>query len=329
MKILSLLSGILLFIVFNGFSQTGVGDYQSGFKTEGNTVSLTDQNAELRIEFCTPAMVRIRANWDKTFDPPEQWMVAKYDWPSVDIQTSDEGDHFLLSTDQLSIYINKAPFSIRIYTSDGQLLNSEVLNSGKGGMYKEDNSVMCLKKLMTGEHFFGFGERMDFLDRRGKMLKLNVGRGEGMPHIIGAYNILKANYCPVPFFMSTEGYGIFFHNAYPTTWDMGNTKNDSIFLYSGRRSNGLLLHLWPWISYHYGAIHRIDRTVAVVAGICSGAACRNVQRWNLGVRRINIRSICNRSGQKIPAERSSGRCPSPRFHLAHFWRYRRKRRYHF
>ncbi len=222
MKILCLLSGILLFIVFNGFSQTGVGDYQSGFKTEGNTVSLTDQNAELRIEFCTPSMVRIRASWDKTFDPPEQWMVAKYDWPRVDIKTSDEGDHFLLSTDQLSIHINKAPFSIRIYASDGQLLNSEVLNSGKGGMYKEDNSVMCLKKLMTGEHFFGFGERMDFLDRRGKKLKLNVGRGEGMPHIIGAYNILKANYCPVPFFMSTEGYGIFFHNAYPTTWDMGS-----------------------------------------------------------------------------------------------------------
>jgi alpha-glucosidase len=38
---------------------------------------------------------------------------------------------------------------------------------------------------------------------------------------VGAYNVLEANYSPIPFFMSTKGYGIFFHNSYPTTWDMG------------------------------------------------------------------------------------------------------------
>ena len=67
---------------------------------------------------------------------------------------------------------------------------------------------------------------MDFLDRRGKKVNLNVGRGEGLPHIVGAYNVLNANYSPVPFFMSTEGYGIFFHNAYASTWDMGHSNPD-------------------------------------------------------------------------------------------------------
>jgi alpha-glucosidase (family GH31 glycosyl hydrolase) len=81
--------------------------------------------------------------------------------------------------------------------------------------------------LTADEHFFGFGERMDFLDRRGKKLKLNVGRGKGLPHIVGAYNILEANYSPIPFFMSTNGYGIFFHNAYPTEWNMGNERKNA------------------------------------------------------------------------------------------------------
>src|SRR6185436_10879102 len=87
------------------------------------------------------------------------------------------------------------------------------------------DTVKCVKSMDPEEHFFGFGERMDFLDRRFKRLKLNVGRGRGMPHVAGAYNILEANYSPIPFFMSTNGYGIFFHNAFPTDWDMGSGNN--------------------------------------------------------------------------------------------------------
>ena len=93
-------------------------------------------------------------------------------------------------------------------------------------MSKYGSAVAVSKKLSADEHFFGFGERMDFMDRRSKKLNLNVGRGKGLPHAIGAYNILEANYCPVPFFMSTKGYGIFMHNSFATDWDMGATKND-------------------------------------------------------------------------------------------------------
>src|SRR5699024_10153808 len=76
--------------------------------------------------------------------------------------------------------------------------------------------------------FFGFGERMDFIDQRGKDVHLNVGRGIQRPHIIGAYNILEANYSPVPFFMSTKGYGIFLHNSFATRWDMGHSDAQTI-----------------------------------------------------------------------------------------------------
>ncbi|CAN5920831.1 glycoside hydrolase family 31 protein [soil metagenome] len=88
-------------------------------------------------------------------------------------------------------------------------------------MRQEGEAVQVGKQMAPDEHFFGFGERMDFLDQRNKKFRMNVGRGQGLPHHVGAYNVLEANYCPVPFFMSTRGYGIFFHTAYPTQWDMG------------------------------------------------------------------------------------------------------------
>lgn len=222
-KIVSTLFLITLFSPFSAFAQTGIGDYQSGFKREGNVFSFSNANADVKLEFCTPGMVRVRTSWDRQFEENEPWMVVKYSWPEINIQASEESSHFLLETEKLTVKIGKAPFSVEISTPDGKVLSSEEFSGGMGGGFQNGEAVLCRKQLMPEEHFFGFGERMDFLDQRGKTVKLNVGRGTGRPHIVGAYNILEANYCPVPFFMSTRGYGIFLHNAYATAWDMGAT----------------------------------------------------------------------------------------------------------
>lgn len=185
-----------------------------------NEFRFSTADKELRIEFCTPSMFRIRASWDKTFESPEHWMVVKYNWTPVDVKQTITKNEVSLQTTELTIKIAKPSLQLEVFDKNGKLLSSEKLAGG--GVGKKADTVHCTKQLAPGEHFFGFGERMDFLDRRGKRVKLNVGRGKGLPHIVGAYNILEANYSPVPFFMSTNGYGIFFHNAFPTTWDMGS-----------------------------------------------------------------------------------------------------------
>ena len=75
--------------------------------------------------------------------------------------------------------------------------------------------------LQPDEHFFGFGERMDFMDQRGRKIYLNVELGRGIKPAVGGKDILRANYCPVPFMMSTKGYGLFFHTPFATEWNMG------------------------------------------------------------------------------------------------------------
>jgi alpha-glucosidase len=227
---LRIAAALIIFIltVYNAAAQD-IGAYRSGFQKKGNEFSFVTSTGSMKIEFCTPAMFRVRTTWNKGFEENEPWMVVKYNWEKVAVSSSETKDHFLLSTEALKIKVFKSPLKLEVRDAKGKLLSSETL-----GGYKRGDTVGCVKAMAPDEHFFGFGERMDFLDRRSKKLRLNVGRGEGRPHIIGAYNVLEANYSPIPFFMSTNGYGIFFHNAFPTVWDMGSTdKNTYSFSASG------------------------------------------------------------------------------------------------
>lgn len=230
-----------------------IGDYKSGFNKTDNTISFLTTRGEVKLEFCTPEIFRIRTSWNGKFEANENLMVINYNWANVAVKVSDKKDHFLLATSKLVVKLYKAPFRIDVFDTKGKLLSSEV----NGAVVKANTQVGVSKKLQADEHFFGFGERMDFMDRRFKKVTLNVGRGKGLPHAIGAYNILEANYCPVPFFMSTKGYGIFLHNSFATEWDMGASKKDE---YSFKAADGELDYYFmygptfPAILDHYTSI---------------------------------------------------------------------------
>jgi alpha-glucosidase (family GH31 glycosyl hydrolase) len=202
------------------------GSYSGGIHRNGNLFRLPLGKGELRLEFCTPQVVRIRTSASGVFEPDEPLMVTRYQWPAVTVQQEEQPACFLFTTAQLKIKLYKSPLRIDIFTAGGQLLSGESVLPQTGGAWQHGDTVGCTKQLQADEHVFGFGERMDFMDQRNKKLRLNVGRGKGLPHITGAYNILEANYSPIPFFLSTKGYGLFLHNAFASTWDMGATRKE-------------------------------------------------------------------------------------------------------
>ncbi|MDR6942997.1 glycoside hydrolase family 31 protein [Mucilaginibacter pocheonensis] len=223
MKKIFMLVGFVLLMAINARAQTGIGVNKLGYKKQGNTLTFSNSNGDVRLEFCSPSMFRIRASWSRKFQADEHLMQENYTWPAVAYKITDAKSAIVVQTSALIITVIKSPFKINVSDRKGIMLSSEY--EQLGGLSHNMDTVSCTKDLMADEHFFGFGERMDFTDQRNKLLKLNVGRGKSKNNLLGAYNVNEANYCPVPFFMSTRGYGIYLHNSSATEWDMGSKSN--------------------------------------------------------------------------------------------------------
>jgi len=232
MKLRQLLAAFIVWVPF--LLPARSAQAQSRISRQGNVISLSNAGKQLRLEFCTPQMVRIRTSNTNTFLPDEPWMVVKYQWEAVPLQASTNAAAYVITTAAIRVTVQRSSLGITIHDANGNLLSDEVRTLLVAG----NDTVGTVKKLAADEHFFGFGERMDFLDQRSKKVTLNVGRGASKKgHLLGAYNVNAANYAPVPFFMSTRGYGIFLHNAYPSFWDMGQERNDQ---YSIKAAGGEL-----------------------------------------------------------------------------------------
>jgi alpha-glucosidase (family GH31 glycosyl hydrolase) len=228
----------LALFAFSAKAQTGIGSNTS-YKKEGNTLLFHNANGDVKLEFCSSTLFRVRASWTRSFEADEHLMQENYSWPAVAYKITDAKTAYVIETSDLIISIVKSPFVISVSTAKGILLSSEYLPGSKinGGFHHYGDTVTVTKDLGLDEHFFGFGERMDNIDQTHKLLNLSVGRGKSRDNLLGAYNVLEANYCPVPFFMSTRGYGIFLHNSYATSWDMGNTSANT---YSFKATGGEL-----------------------------------------------------------------------------------------
>ncbi len=214
----SIICGLIIFLAFTVSFASPTDTVR--FERQGNLIKIISGKKQFRIEVCTPGMIRVRLAKDGEFAADENLMVQKYQWPEVNYKFSETETDYFIETDILNVVVHKSPVKVTFFDKYDRLIQKDFADIDTSMTYSDDQPA-CTKELLPGEHFFGFGERMDFIDQLGKTVELDVGRGTGRTHEEGAYNILRANYSPVPFFMSTNGYGIFFHNSFKTTWDMG------------------------------------------------------------------------------------------------------------
>ena len=184
------------------------------FTQSANEVVFLSEEGSLRVQLCTDCMIRVTKSADATFPQDEPWMVVKYDFSGVDYQVETTADGYRLTTACLMAELRPKPWRVTIRDAAGTVVYEETDTQVSGQPMNR-----CV--LRCDEHFFGFGERMDHLDQRGQLVHLNVELGRGVKPAVGGKDILRANYCPVPFFMSNKGYAVFFHTAFTTDWDMG------------------------------------------------------------------------------------------------------------
>lgn len=73
-----------------------------------------------------------------------------------------------------------------------------------------------------GEGFYGLGEHFDKLDGRGQIREMQV-------QAVGASESgINEVHVPIPFYLSTQGYGFFVEDRHPAAFDLGHSRDDVV-----------------------------------------------------------------------------------------------------
>lgn len=140
----------------------------------------------------------------------------------------EQDDQLLIKSSDLELVIQKAPFRLTIATLDGRCLVKEE----KYGMgYNLKNEVICFKSMHENDHYYGFGEKTSFLDKRGE--KMTMWNSD----VYAPHNPeIDALYQSIPFFLTLrdgKAHGIFFDNTFKTVFDMKSSNETYSFWAEG------------------------------------------------------------------------------------------------
>jgi alpha-D-xyloside xylohydrolase len=141
----------------------------------------------------------------------------------------------------------KQPWHIEFYDKTGRLL-TRTQNLGDPHTYFTpipfsfirrasdlSRSMAATFQLAHDEKLFGCGESFTRLDKRGQRVVLYTRDGMGVQN--------EYMYKPIPFFMSSRGYGMFVHTSAPVTFDFGKTFDQHNVIYTGDENLDLFVFL--------------------------------------------------------------------------------------
>lgn len=133
--------------------------------------------------------------------------------------TEETDERIILTTEKLECRLCLHPVRLEVYKIDGTplLLEAEAMTWLMG----ESNRPLRVRQTFASpsdEGFFGFGERYNALDQRGNTLDVRVFdqyKGQG-----------KRAYLPVPFFLSSRGYGLYLATNRHVAYDLAASHSD-------------------------------------------------------------------------------------------------------
>ncbi len=197
-----------------------------------------DPSLPFSLEFVSPRAVRIRMATGPAGKETESLMLAgpvpkDGSWKHEKV----EGGHRYASAAG-SVTVSENPWRVEFRDAAGKLLTrtdhakdhdttfSKLLPFSfirRGSDYSR--SVHAAFTLSPGERIFGCGESFTGFDKRGQKINLWTTDANGVQN--------QTMYKPIPFFMSSAGYGMFLHTSTPVTCDFGHTFNGTNALMCG------------------------------------------------------------------------------------------------
>lgn len=191
-----------------------------GYSVNGNAAVFScENNIKVQIKEVGPGMIRIWYDTDNFHrNNPSFAVVADESNGNQKLNISEQPQHYEIYTGDLIIRIRKAPFHISIFDKYQKLLMDDYQNRG---FEKDSTQMASYITLRPGERIYGLGEKNGPIDRVGHQFKMWNSDNP-------CYEVDKDPlYKSIPFFMSSEGYGIYFDNTFKTTYHFGTESADN------------------------------------------------------------------------------------------------------
>ncbi len=216
----------IFFLILNPSSAQNAGKESqtlgncSSYETHNNQVIFNcENNVKVLLQFCSGQVLKVWISADGNFKRNNESFAVineNLGW-SGKINVKEETSAYEIFTEQLRIRVHKSPFKLQIFDKYQKLLFSDY---NEKGYVKNDKHIASYKTLKSDEQFFGLGEKAGDLNRRGKSYKM---WNSDQP----CYGVNEDPlYKSIPFFMSTNHYGVFFDNTYKTEFKFGSESND-------------------------------------------------------------------------------------------------------
>lgn len=188
-----------------------------------------DPNLPIDIDFVSPRTVRVRMNSGPDFSSDEASLMLVNGTAPSDASwaySKVDGGHQYASA-YGSITLLENPWRIILKDAEGKVLTSTNHNSDNSGKTYTpvmpfgyvrraadySRSFSASMELKPGEKIFGLGESYTNFDKRGTRVVVFTDDANGIQN--------ESMYKPIPFYMSSKGYGVFMHTSTPITCDFG------------------------------------------------------------------------------------------------------------
>ena len=191
------------------------------------------------IQFVSPRTVRIRIRTGTQAKPEEPSLMLVREPPRDNSwnMTRITGGYRYTSTAG-SVTILENPWHVEFRDAQGRLLTKNQHSSDFAAQYDValpfsfirrssdySRSIAAVFSLSPGERIFGCGESFTRLDKRGQKVVLWTNDANGVE--------TGRMYKPIPFFLSSRGYGMFVHTSAPASFDFGASLNNASELLLG------------------------------------------------------------------------------------------------
>src|SRR6478672_4994700 len=172
--------------------------------------------AAIRLTVLAANLIRVRMTATGDFLPRRSWAVTRDDaeFPGVPFEIKQTAEAVEIETDQMRVVVRRQGCNIQCFDRAGQPFAQDM----EPGMGWRKGAVAAWKHIEAEEHFYGFGERTGFLDKRSEV------KTNWTTDALDYGSLTDEMYQAIPFFMALRpgvSYGIFFNTTFWSQFDIG------------------------------------------------------------------------------------------------------------